>query len=86
MRLPVQTAEKRYRGLGAPVVDIACQLLVDDAYRPPPTGVPAPSNPPQTTNWVPVQTAGCQSRADGAPAALTELHVFWTGSYFIPSP
>jgi hypothetical protein len=72
-------------------VDVACHESVEGSYIPPElpraVGVQASllnRHPPQTIISVPVHTAVCSSRADGAPVSVVAAQVSEAGSYRPP--
>ena len=81
MREPSQRAVWLERGGGAPLVLIAVQRLCAGSYLAPvPIGLPSASDPPQTRNSLPDQTAVGPSRPTGASVAEIFLHLFVRGS------
>src|SRR2546422_55882 len=85
--LPVHTDVWRYRGEGAPAVEVAVQASVNGSYRPPVSrsnNPYVPPNPPHTTIRLPVQTAVWAPRRTGAPSSEVGVHLSETGSYRPP--
>ena len=56
--------------------EVGVQLSGCGPQRPPEERYQDLALPPQTIIWVPVQTAACEERAEGAPAAAITDHVF----------
>src|SRR6266581_3084329 len=84
--LPVQTAEKVSRAVGAPANDVARQESRTGLYRPP-VWTDAPklgSSPPQTIISVPVHTGAAVTVAGGAPSVRKPNQWSVDGSYRPP--
>jgi hypothetical protein len=84
--LPVQTSVRAYWAVGAFVVLVAIQLFVLGLYLPPvfkgkPNG---PGTPPQTIISLPVHTAVCALRPEGALLRLVAVHLSVLGLYLPP--
>ena len=84
--LPVQTAVCRARGSGASAELVATQLSVPGLYLPPVFKKPLgkESDPPHTIISLPVQTAVCQVRLEGALAVLVAVQLSVSGLYLPP--
>jgi len=85
---PVQTECVAFPVLvtGAPLLDVGVQLSVTGVYRAPDVRAVMPSEPPQMTMTLPVQTLVCSERAVGAPVAPVGVHVSRAGEYRPPVP
>jgi hypothetical protein len=71
--------------VGELLVVVAIQAFVPGLYLPPLLKyVKFPSKPPHTIISVPLHTAVCDSRADGAVAVLVVIQVSVLGMYFAP--
>jgi hypothetical protein len=67
------------------VVLVAIQLLVPGLYLPPVLKMlKLSSNPPQTIISLPVQTAVCPARTEGALVIVVAVQVFAPGLYLPP--
>jgi hypothetical protein len=66
------------------LVPVAVQLFVAGSYLPPVFTSPKPAVPLQTIIWLPVQTAICCFRAEGALSVLVAVQLFVPGSYLPP--
>jgi hypothetical protein len=66
------------------VVLVASQLSVLGLYLPPVFTLPLDEPPPQMTISFGVQTAVCESRAEGTLVALVGVHVSVLGLYLPP--
>src|SRR5215467_6344444 len=74
--VPVQTAEGKPRGAGAPVAATGVQVPVAWLKRPPSSSAePPPENPPHTRSSLPVHTPACAHRGLGGGAVPCQLHV-----------
>src|SRR6266403_579644 len=86
--LPVQTAVCQYRSEGALVMLVAVQLSVLGLYFPPSlkTVMKGGSsfNPPHTIISLPLQTAVCALRGEGALVVLMAVQLLELGLYFPP--
>jgi hypothetical protein len=63
---------------------VAVQVSALGLYLPPVLTAALPSDPPQTTISLPVQTAVWNSRAEGAFVVLVAVHVSVFGLYLPP--
>jgi hypothetical protein len=66
------------------VVPVAVQLSLTGLYLPPVFTLLEPSNPPQMIISLPVQTALCEARAEGALVIVVSVHASVPGSYLPP--
>jgi hypothetical protein len=66
------------------VVLVAIQLSVVGLYLPPVLKVLELSDPPQTIISLPVQTAVCPARAEGAPVVFVAVQLSVIGLYLAP--
>src|SRR4030095_12148113 len=84
--LPVQTAVRAYWAVGALVVLVAIQLFVLGLYLPPVFKGKRnrPGTPPQTIISLPVHTAVCALRPEGALLRLVAVHLSVLGLYLPP--
>jgi hypothetical protein len=67
------------------VVLVAVQLSVFGLYRPPVLKLVQQLYPPQTIISLPVQTAVCEARVEGALSVVTPVHSSVAGLYLPPS-
>src|SRR6266403_1566559 len=82
--LPVQTAAKRSRPVGALMMLVAVQLSAPGLYLPPLLKALRPSLPPQTIISLPVQTAVKAYRPGGALVRLVASQLSVLGLYLPP--
>src|SRR5437016_1583239 len=78
---PVQTAVGPRRAVGAPILGVELQVF-EAGFNRPPVSVKKSgglTTPPQTIISVPVQTAECNERADGAPSTGVGIQVSVAG-------